>query len=238
MYTILMAVHITSGSVALGAMLFPLLASKGGPLHRAGGKVFVAAIAGVILSALGLGLLLLGTPEVVRGLRLLVLAFIAGNAVWMGLRALRTKARSAASHRVADVGPPILLLAVGAFGVAFAARLGDPPLAGISAGAVVLSAIYLKYWLRPPALYMHWWYRHMSAMIFACISAAGAAASNFSALGVWPGTPAAIAVIAGVGLPGLALWVRYYRRAFSRSMERSCLSRWNNPTRCSRCPRR
>ncbi|MGD2133329.1 MAG: hypothetical protein PVI23_11090 [Maricaulaceae bacterium] len=219
MYDALLTTHISAGSLALAAMLVPLLAPKGGRIHRSGGWVFVAAMAAVSASALIMSVwILLLTPATVNGLRLLELTFIGANAVWIGLRALRTKTRTSRSRNPLDLGMPLVLVVVSVGVVSAGARLSEQTLLGLGGTGFLLGAVHLRYWLRPPTSRMHWWFRHMSGMLFACIAATTAATTNFSKFGIWPGTTAAIAIVASVGIPGMLIWIGYYKRRF-RSAE-------------------
>ena len=48
----ILAIHIAAGSAALASMLIPIVAVKGGGLHRRAGWVFVCAMATVSVTAL------------------------------------------------------------------------------------------------------------------------------------------------------------------------------------------
>src|SRR5262249_16042086 len=84
-------------------------------------------------------------------------------------------------------------------------------------GAVTAGS-QLRFWLRPPASRMAWWYAHITGMGIACIStltAFGVVNARLVGFGRGPLLPwVAAGVVGGVGI---ALWTRYYRRRFEGS---------------------
>jgi hypothetical protein len=210
--------HITAGVVALAAFWIPLVARKGGPLHRRAGWVYVSAMWVAAVSAWGVcAFRLLDDNEAndSAALFLLFVGMLAANAAFVGIRVLRTKKRTASRRSLIDLAGPLLLfvasVALGGLGllqhavlfVAFAALGG------------VLSVGQLRFWLRPPVTKMDWWYEHMTNMLTACIGTVTAfLVVNVPRLGLkeyelffWlaPG------VLGGLGI---TVWRRRYRRQF------------------------
>ena len=216
----LLAVHIAAGSIALASMIVPMIAAKGGRTHRRAGWVFVASMAVVSVTALIMSaarVLFDPRPEAKAfALFLFYIAILTGNAVSVGVRVLRLKDRTAAHMHPWDVGLSALLtltsIAMAVYGIATSSIL----FAAFSVIGIVSGVQGLYYWLRKPAGRMHWWFRHMSAMLGACIAATTAflvvnapqAGFSRASLIVWF-TPAVVGTIA------TAIWTRYYRRRFA-----------------------
>jgi uncharacterized membrane protein (UPF0136 family) len=220
MYDALLGLHIAAGSVALTSMWIPIFAPKGGPTHRRGGWVFVAAMGVLSTTALLMAGWLL-KHDVERGLRLAVIAAIAVNCVSNGVRVLRSQNRTAAQHHPWDLAIAFSLLALGVGVAWYAIRSAAPALLGTASFGVAFAAIGLGYWFRAPVSRMHWWFRHMFSMLAASLIAANAFATNLTNLGIWPGSAVAASLIGGIGVPGIAIWMIYYRRRF-RSMRFPC----------------
>ena len=218
MMTSLLAIHIAAGSVALASMFVPMVAHKGGTLHRRAGWLFVGAMTIVSVTAFvlaGARLLFASTPdERDGGLFLLFVGLLTASAVSAGVRVLRFKHRKAAHLHWWDTGLPALLavssVAIGIYGGA----RGEVLFVGFSVIGAVSASGSLGYWLRAPSSRTHWWFEHMSSMLGGCIAATTAfmvnTADNF---GLWP--LAAWLAPSLIGAPAIAIWTAYYRRQFS-----------------------
>ncbi len=218
----ILAVHIAAGSAALLSMVVPMVAKKGGTLHRRAGWVFVAGMATVSVTALVLAAArFLDDPSPrgqAGGLFLFYIAILTGAGVSAGVRVLRARRRTTQQRHPWDLGIATTLtlsaLAMAAYGVA----TGQTLFVAFSLVGLVNGVAQLRYWLRAPTHPMHWWFAHMSAMLGACIAAATAfLVVNAGRLGfesfslvIWL-TPAAI------GAPGIAIWRAYYTRTFAAS---------------------
>jgi uncharacterized membrane protein len=222
MLKLILDLHIAGGSAALLSMFIPLVTRKGGRTHRRSGWVFVAGMTIVSITALALS----GAryfydprPEAKAfALFLFYLSILTGNAVSAGVRVLRTKNRMEASAHAWDVGLASLLtltaVAMAVYGIATSRVL----FAAFSVIGLVSGIQGLYYWLRKPTHPMHWWFRHMSSMLGACIAATTAflvvnapqAGLTRTALVVWL-TPSVVGSVA------IGLWTRYYKRKFSGS---------------------
>jgi hypothetical protein len=226
MLKMILYLHIAGGSAVLLSMFIPLVARKGGKTHRRSGWVFVGGMSLVSVTALALSAaryLLDPRPEAKAfALFLFYIAILTGNAVSTGVRVLRTKDRTGAHTHPWDVGLTSLLtltsIAMAVYGIATSSIL----FAAFSVFGLVAGVQGLYYWLRKPADRMHWWFRHMSAMLGACIAATTAflvvnapqAGFSRASLVVWF-TPAIVGTIA------IAIWTRYYRRRFAPSIPNS-----------------
>jgi len=79
---------------------------------------------------------------------------------------------------------------------------------------MVNGPVSLRYWLRPPAGRMHWWFAHMNGMLGGCIAAVtafvvvNAGTLRLPQLVAWLAPPA-------IGSIAAAAWRRYYERRFS-----------------------
>jgi hypothetical protein len=222
MLKMILYLHIAGGSAALLSMFMPMVTRKGGLTHLRSGWVFVAGMTIVSITALALSLaryLFDPRPEAKAfALFLFYIAILTGAGVSSGIRALRTKDRAIARAHAWDIGLAALLtltaLAMAAYGI----RSGKALFVGFSVIGLVNGVRGLKYWLRPPAHRMHWWFEHMSSMLGSCIAATTAflvvnapqAGLSRLSLIVWF-APAVI------GAPAIAIWTAYYKRRFSTS---------------------
>lgn len=210
--------HIIAGIVALAALWIPLVARKGGLLHRRVGWIYAAAIWVVAVTAWGVcAFRLLDDNEAndSGALFLLFVGVLAANAAFVGIRVLQTKKRTDRHRSLIDLAGPLLLL----IGSAALAGLGfiqqSVLFVAFAALGGLLSVGQLRFWLRPPLTKMDWWYEHMTNMLTACIGTVTAfLVVNVPRLGLkeyslffWlaPG------VLGGVGI---SVWRRRYRRKF------------------------
>jgi hypothetical protein len=214
----ILAVHIAAGSVSLASMLIPMVAVKGGRLHRRAGWVFVGAMATVSATALllsGSRLLFDPTPQGRDGgFFLLAITFLTANAVSTGVRVLRFKNRTTTHVHWWDTGLPAVLtlfsLALGAYGIA----RGQVLFIAFSLIGLLNGISVLRYWLRMPTTKMHWWFQHMGAMLGGCIAATTAfLVVNANNVGLWPMVAWLSPAI--IGTPATAIWTGYYRRRFN-----------------------
>lgn len=205
-------------------MLIPIVAKKGGPLHRRAGWVFVGAMAIVSATALvlsGARLFFDPRPEARdAGFFLLAVSFLTANAVSTGVRVLQFKTRTTAHIHWWDTGLPavtaIFSLALGAYGIS----RGQVLFVAFSVIGLLGGGGALRYWLRIPTSRMHWWFEHMGAMLGGCIAATTAfLVVNANNMGLWPMLAWLSPSI--IGTPATILWTRYYRRRFSASSSRS-----------------
>lgn len=209
--------HIASGAVAFITLWLPLVARKGGPLHRRIGWVYVGAMISAALTALVLsGWRFVEAPrERPLALFFTYLAVMAAASASMGVRVLRAKTRTGAHRHPVDLGLSALVLLLGLVTGAWGLAVSAPLLWGFAPVGLFTGASGLVYWLRPPRERMHWWFEHMGAMVGSGIGTVTAfLVVNARHLGI---NGAQLALFLGptvVGVAGLKLWERHYRRRF------------------------
>jgi len=220
----LLYLHIIGGSAALLSMFIPMVAPKGGTTHRRAGWVFVSGMTLVSITALALSAaryFLDPRPQAKAfALFLFFVAVLTGNAVSVGVRVLRTKKRSGPHTHPWDVGLASILTLASMAMAAYGVITSQPLFAAFSVLGFVTGIQGLYYWLRRPTDRMHWWFRHMSAMLGACIAATtaflvvNAPAAGFSrtSIIVWLAPTV-------VGTPATAIWTAYYRRRFASAAD-------------------
>src|SRR5688572_14652010 len=110
-----LALHIAAGTTALVSMWIPMFARKGARLHKGAGRLFVAAMAAVSLTALvlaGARFALDSSREGQRaGLFLLFVSILTAASVSTGVRVLRTRNRVGPHLHWWDIGLAGLLTA-------------------------------------------------------------------------------------------------------------------------------
>lgn len=224
MMKMILYLHIAGGSAALLSMFIPMLTTKGGRAHRRSGWVFVSGMAIVSVTALllsGARYVLDPRPQAQAfALFLFYIAILTGNAVSVGVRALRAKARTGAHTHPWDIGLSALLtltaVAMAIYGIVTSTML----FTAFSVIGLVNGVQGLVYWLRPPTNRMHWWFQHMSAMLGACIAATTAfCVVNAPQAGLARGSLIVWLAPSIVGTPVTAIWTRYYQRKFSASRQ-------------------
>lgn len=164
MHATVLMVHGAIGALALLSYWIAAFARKGSPLHRAAGRVYLATMAAILLTAVPLSLAFFGRGEPVFGAFFLYLLVLVGTSVVLAPRAVRLK-RDFAAYRD-GIYPWLAWLQLGA-GV-LAAALGlwarQPLLPVFAAVGVVRSLLMLR--LRRNAPPAGWWLReHFTAMI-------------------------------------------------------------------------
>lgn len=215
MMNTLLATHVAAGSVALASMFVPMVARKGGTLHRRAGWVFVASMGLVAATAFilsGHRFLFDARPDARDfGIFLFFVSILTTASVSAGVRVLRFKNRTAPHVHWWDTGLPALLvlasIAMAAYGIGHAL----PLFIAFSAIGLVTGAGSLRYWLHRPKSRLHWWLEHMGTMLGGCIAATTAFLVNAGdAIGI-VGMAAWLAPSV-VGGTGIAIANVYYRR--------------------------
>jgi uncharacterized membrane protein len=221
MVDIFRAVHIAAGSLALTVMWVPLLSRKGGTLHRRAGRVYVIAMAGVSLAAIAAcAWRLLYDPDPdnrVWAAYFVFVAVLAAAQCSLGVRALQARSRTGRHRQPWDLGIAVLLVVSGVAVLLGGIHTGIPLFIGFAPLGIVLGVLDLAYWLRAPRGRMHWWFAHMFGMITTGISTVSAfVVVNAGHLGLGKDSLIVWLAPSVVGLPGLVLWMLYYRRRFRR----------------------
>jgi hypothetical protein len=217
----LLFVHIAAGSIALAAMWVPLVATKGGRLHRRAGWVFVGGMAVVSATAFvlsGARFLFDANPAArTWGIFLFYVAILTAAGVSAGVRVLRFKRRHTSHRHPWDLGLAALLtisaVAMAVYGIA----IGRTLFVAFSVIGLATGINQLVSWVGVPTHPMHWWFEHMGSMLGSCIAATTAflvvnadrwGLGAFS-LVVW------LAPSVG-GTVAIAIWTTYYRQKFAR----------------------
>jgi uncharacterized membrane protein len=229
MTRVILALHVVAGSIALSSMFVPIVAKKGGMLHRRAGWVFVSGMAIVSATAMMLSLVRLLTDATPRGQFagwfLLFVAVLTGAGVSAGVRVLRAKGRTTAHRHLWDLGVASTLTAASLAAAAYGLSTSQHLCTGLFVVGLLKGGGQLAYWLRPPTHPMHWWFEHMGAMLGSCIAATTAflvvngasfGVGRFS-LVVWFGPTI-------IGVPVIAVWTAYYRRTFAATTRRQAAS--------------
>jgi hypothetical protein len=212
--SIVLGLHIVAGYIALVVAPAAMLTHKGGWWHRRCGKIYFWAMAGVALTAVVLSLY---RPN----LFLLLLAVFSFYQAFSGYRVLSRKL----PHQ-GQQATPVDWSAV-ALTLAGSAALLVYGMVRWSSGATlflvpvifgllgtILAGQDVHAFLRPPTTKNAWWFGHMARMLGAYIATVSAfSVVNFAFLPplmrwLWP---------TGVGLPGIFIWISYYRRQFNRT---------------------
>ena len=225
MLKLILGLHVAAGTTALVSMWIPMFARKGASVHRKAGKVFVAAMAAVSITALvlaGARFLFDPRPQARQaGLFLLFVSVLTASAVSTGVRVLKAKQRTGPRLHWWDVGLAGLLAAASVAAAIYGIVAGATLFAPFAVIGLITGGGQLAYWLRSPRSPMHWWFEHMSSMLAACIAATTAflvvnaqrfGADTFSFI-VW-------LMPTVVGVPVIAIWTAYYRRRFDVSKAR------------------
>ena len=218
MKNVVLAIHVAGGFTGLAAMLLPLIAKKGGRLHKRAGLVFVAgmgaaALSGVVMS---IGFLLEGRTR--HGVFFGVLSLLLGEGLWCALAAIRRKKSPDASRRPLDYLVPGALALAGAVGVAYGLMNARWLLVGFSTLSIAVSIGDLAFAARPLSSKMAWWYQHMGSMMGACIAAVTAflVVNVDRLLGPIPNAVAWVPWVlpSAIIVPIFVMWIRHYRARF------------------------
>lgn len=208
--------HAAVGLVALVAMWVPIVAAKGSRSHRLGGRVYVRAMAAVVGSALLACALRAATGGLDdRVLFLTLVAVLAGENTWFGVRVLGQKKRTGPHRDPIDLGFSALLAVAGFAGAAYGLWRGHVLFIAFGGLSLALGMAHLRDLRRAPAGPRAWLLAHLGNMLAACIAtvtaflvvnyayAPAAVREVVPAVAVWiaPG------ILGGVGI---TLWTRRY----------------------------
>ena len=222
MHDLLLTPHVIAGVVALSSMVVPLVAPKGGRVHRGGGWVFVIAMTGVSATAFGLAIrrFTLADPQHPNahaiGLFLFYVATLTAAGVSSGVRALRFKARSAPHRGAWDVGLSAANVAMALATLVYGVIDRRTLFIAFSLVGLMTGTGQLRYWLRTPTTRHHWWFAHMGGMLGSCVAAltalvvvnAARFGSRTFSTTLWIAVPA-------LSIPAIFAWTAYYRRRFA-----------------------
>jgi uncharacterized membrane protein len=217
----LRAFHIGAGCVALVSMWVPMLARKGGPLHRRAGRVFVGAMA--LVSATGLVISSYRLASATRAwmhagaVFLLYVSLLTAAGAFKGMRVLKRKQRVPGRRDALAIAVAAGLVLASLPVMLLGASLGSPLLTWFPVIGVVGGSADLRYWLQQPRERMHWWYEHMGDMLGTCIAALSAfLVVNAQNLGLPRFSLFVWLLPTLVGVPAIVVWTLHYRRRFER----------------------
>lgn len=221
MQNALLVIHIVTGSIALGTMIVPLVARKGGVAHRRAGWVFVAGMAFASVTAFFMSSYRLFTDPTPIGrtfaLLLFYLSIVTGTSVSAGIRVLRSKYRREPGRNWFDIVMAGILAGAGALAAVYGLAMQQPLFIGFSLVGILSGTGGVRYWWHTPTTRMHWWYAHMGNMLGACIAAVTAFTVTNARLFALPGDSLMVWLgPTAVGVPAIFFWIGYYRRKFER----------------------
>lgn len=226
----LLIIHVLAGTTALFAGPAAMVAKKGGKAHRLSGKIYFWAMFAIFVSAVAV---LFYRPNTF----LLVVSIFSFYAALTGYRILYRKRPERQPAGRLDWACAALMALAGAgfvaWGLAVMAGLtsfGVPARAdirGLPAAFPILAVAFglasvrfagsdIYGYLRPDPRRNGWWFTHMLRMLTGYIGTVTA----FSAQQISPQLPPAYSWLAWalptlIGLPGIYLWMRVYRRKFA-----------------------
>lgn len=230
-YKFLLLVHGISGLIALITFWFAAFAKKGSPLHLRFGKIYMASMLGIVLTALPMAIIiaLRGKPGIATFLGYLVV--ITASSMWVGWRAIRSKRDQSAFRGPTYLVVAVLNLFASAATLAIGLQMSEVLLMGFSVIGFHNGTTMLIRYFRPLTLTRWWMKEHIGAML-GCgvathiaflaigmnriIDMLGVVAPSWYGLIAWFG-PLVVAVAAGVRLsrkyvpktkPGAAVAIR------------------------------
>ena len=247
--------HIALGFLALTSFWVPALTAKGGRAHKCIGWVYVAAMLGVVITAVILATLLFVAPESVRdfsrarpeevadgvvrlrgvALFFTALALLTFTGGWHGLRVLRAKRDPAAMRTPFNITLHVLNLLIAVPLWVLCIRDGEP-LYGLF-GTLCLASGTSDLWRlwrlsRDPR---YWLYEHLSSMIGTGI----AAHTAFLAFGavrlvptIYSHSPALYVIpwVAPTVIGVMAItWLKRHYRKKSAAVLPSASASWTDP---------
>lgn len=164
-YEIVRHLHILGGTVALGAFWLTWALRKGTSRHRLIGRVYLIAIAFIIVTAvpLALGAFERGMP--VKGAFLLYLVVITGTPTWLAWRAIRDKADIKRYTGGVYRGLATLSILAGAVVLLLGLKYHVFLLSGFSAVGLVTGSLMLRFAMKPPAERNWWMSEHYGSII-------------------------------------------------------------------------
>lgn len=199
-YRLLVSLHGLIGLVALVTFWLAAFAKKGSPLHLRTGKVYMAAMLGIIATAMPMAIVIGLRGHAQNALFLAYLVVITATGVWLGWRAVKRKRDQTGFRGVPYVAVAVLNLLVAVVVLATGLEAGNALLAGFSLVGIIGGLQMITRRLRPLAE-TRWWLReHFGAMIGCGV------ATHIAFLGIGMGR-----VIAMLGLQppswyGLVAW--------------------------------
>lgn len=225
-HAINLIIHIACGFTALTVGVIPMVAQKGGKLHRQSGNVFYWAMFGVFITATTSWI---QQPDKPFLQFLLLIGFFSFYMALTGVRTLRMKKTVTAPARLDWVAAAVAMVA-GTLSVLFGGWLIYSGLTAPTHSFPFFSILYIVFgtaffrngqmdwWLysgRVQAEKLHWFYHHITRMVGAYIAA-------FTAFCVVNGDKIPLPSLLVWTLPGaiggffIARTIRYYKQKHTR----------------------
>ncbi len=183
LFHVLRAMHVAIGSVGLISFWVPMLAAKGGFVHRRGGRVFVFAMLATGTLAVGISAVTLLAPlathpaqtdaALVRGVfgwMMQYLGILTIDLAWYGWESVRNKREHARNRSWPNLALQALLLAVAVNVAVRGVLLAQPLMMGISTIGFATVATNLYFMARTPTDRQRWQYEHVKGLVGAGIS--------------------------------------------------------------------
>lgn len=184
LFTLLVAVHIVAGAVALIAFWGPVLSRKGGPVHRRWGRVFTIALYVAAWCAIGMALLNLTIAsdrhpvlkdriafEGLFGWMMLYLGILALGMTRYGIEAGRGGRTGGAPPTLSNLALQLAVLTTAAWCAWFGWRSGQPLMILLALLGFGSALTFLWAMLRPARIAQAHVREHLKAMVGAGIAA-------------------------------------------------------------------
>ena len=183
LFDALVALHIVSGTIGLVTLWVPLLARKGGALHRSWGTVFARALLLTGILAIGISLVSLRWPlethpfsddaALIRGLfgwMMLYLALLTIMLSRYGLLVIRNRRDHAANREPLNIVLQVLVFAAAANCAWRGWHLAQPVMMGISTVGLTISVLNLRYIFHDEPPLNEWLIQHTRGLVGAGVS--------------------------------------------------------------------
>ncbi len=198
-YDVVKSAHGLIGTVALATFWLSGFSRKGGPVHRASGKIYLLAMTGMLLSGVPMAAAFYTRQHPVAAAFLAYLLVITATGVWCSWRAVRDK-----RDRTAYTGPVYRVLValnfLSGLGIAYVGLFVTDRMALIftafSLIGVVNAVRMWRFARRAPAQPNWWLHQHFGAMI------GNGVATHIAFLSI--GLPKLLPMLSGPALQNLA----------------------------------
>ena len=158
-YSAMVLLHVSLGTLALVTYWTAGLSKKGSPLHKTAGKVYLLAMTGLLAVALPMSLKLMASGRTVIAAFLLYLLVITCTSVWSSWRAIKDKVFKTLMWLNLASG-----IAIAIVGVVFAQKMQLIITAFSAIG--LISFVQMRRFSRQPPQDPRWWLReHLGSML-------------------------------------------------------------------------
>ncbi len=177
------AVHIVIGSIGLLCFWVPMLAAKGGELHRRGGRIFAQSMLATGTLAIGISALTLYAPlathpaqsdaVLVRGIfgwMMQYLGILTINLAWYGWECVTHRRDHLANRDWRNLTLQFAVIAAATNVAVRGVLIGQPLMIGISTIGFATGATNLYFFYRPLSDRKTWLYEHVKGFVGAGIS--------------------------------------------------------------------